>query len=198
MLAIVYSFILVLWWTVGGGGGERPVISITLPSSLPFLLIVVHPFVHNCSPQPSAAVKIKDSSFSFHKENTGHSLAKIMLFLPASGRSLFHLHVNCALGLFCANKSKLVKRIAVVQGRQSTLVEQKVHFWLGRNFRFNFALNCHKLCQGRFHSAEKIAFYYQKSALLLGRELQISKKDNKPCFCQQSFSFAWTDSRGFG
>ena len=114
MLAIVYSFILVLWWTVGGGGGERPLISFTSPSSLPFLLIVVHPFVHNCSPQPSAAVKIKDSSFSFHKENTGHSLEKIMVSLPASGRSLFHLHVNCALGLFCANKSKLVKRIAVV------------------------------------------------------------------------------------
>ena len=101
---------------VDGGGRERerPVISITPPSSLSFLLIVVHPFVHNCSPQPSAAVKIKDSIFSFHKENTGHSLAKIMLSLQASRRSLFHLHVNCALGLFCANKSKLVKHIAVV------------------------------------------------------------------------------------
>ena len=80
MLAIVYSFILELWWTVGGGGGERPLISITPPSSLSFLLVVVHPFVHSCSPQPSAAVKIKDSSFSFHKENARHSLAKIMLF----------------------------------------------------------------------------------------------------------------------
>ena len=98
----------------GGGDGERPLISITPPSSLSFLLVVVHPFVHSCSPQPSAAVKIKDSSFSFHKENTGHSLAKIMLALQASGRSLFYLHVNCALGLFCANESKLVKRIAVV------------------------------------------------------------------------------------
>ena len=99
---------------VGGGDRERPLISITPPSSLSFLLVVVHPFVHNCSPQPSAAVKIKDNSFSFHKENAGHSLAKIMLALQASGRSLFHLHVNCALGLFCANESKLVKRIAVV------------------------------------------------------------------------------------
>ena len=80
MLVIVYSFILELWWTVGGGGGERPLISITPPSSLSFLLVVVHPFVHSCSPQPSAAVKIKDSSFSFHKENARHSLAKIMLF----------------------------------------------------------------------------------------------------------------------
>ena len=98
----------------GGRGRRRPLISITPPSSLSFLLIVVHPFVHSCSPQPSSAVIFKDSSFSFHKENTGHSLAKIMLALQASGRSLFYLHVNCALGLFCANESKLVKRIAVV------------------------------------------------------------------------------------
>ena len=114
MLAIVFSFILELWWTVGGGGGERPVISITSPSSLSFLLIVVHPFVHNCSPQPSAAVKIKDGSYSLHKENTWHSLAKIMPALQDSARSLFHLNVNCALDLCYPNKSKLVKRTAAV------------------------------------------------------------------------------------
>ena len=111
MLAIVYSFILELWWTVGGGGGERPLISITPPSSLAF---VVHPFVHNCSPQPSAAVKIKDGSYNLHKENIGHSLAKIMPALQDSVRSLFHLNVNCALDLCYPNKSKLVKRTAVV------------------------------------------------------------------------------------
>ena len=98
----------------GGRGGERPVISITPPSSLSFLLIVVHPFVHNCSPQPSAAVKIKDGSYSFHKENTGHSLAKIMPALQDSGRSLFHLNANCAFDLCYPNKKKLVKRNAVV------------------------------------------------------------------------------------
>ena len=94
--------------------GERPVISITPPSSLSFLLIVVHPFVHNCSPQPSAAVKIKDGSYSLHKENTWHSLAKIMPALQDSARSLFHLNVNCALDLCYPNKSKLVKRTAVI------------------------------------------------------------------------------------
>ena len=41
----------------------------------PFSALVQIPF----SPQPSAAIKVKDGSYDFYQENSKHSLAKIRL-----------------------------------------------------------------------------------------------------------------------
>ena len=42
----------------------------------------------SCSPQPSAAVKIKDGGHNFRLENTKHSLAKITPALQVSWAKL--------------------------------------------------------------------------------------------------------------
>ena len=48
--------------------------------------------------------------------------------------------------------------------RQSTLFEQKVHFWLGRNFRFNYALNRTVISYARdvFTRQRKLHFIIKK------------------------------------
>ena len=60
----------------GGGKGKY-----SLPHSRPSVKC-------SCSPQPSAAVKIKDGGHNFRLENTKHSLAKITPALQVSWAKL--------------------------------------------------------------------------------------------------------------
>ena len=58
-------------WTVGVRGRERAKSSLHFPHPLTASLVQI-----SFSPQPSAAIKIKDGGHSFREENTEHSLAK--------------------------------------------------------------------------------------------------------------------------
>jgi len=70
-------------WEWGTGRGKK-----THPHALPspsFLPDIHPPWYKFLAPQPSAAVKIKNSSYNYLQEGTEHSLAKTTLALWATG-----------------------------------------------------------------------------------------------------------------
>ena len=80
-------FDLQLEWTVGVGGGGREKKKTPLPHThpSPYFWPSTAPLVQiYFSPQPSAAIKIKNGGHSIRYEITEHSLAKIAPLLPAT------------------------------------------------------------------------------------------------------------------